>query len=86
MKYALSAGGSGTGDLLIRFDTEDLTTMPPSAIHEKKKNAKEMDNQKRDNAYVLPCRTGERLQEGQPLSTTVDEAGGDSGQRLQVIT
>ena len=35
--------------------------------------------QKRNDEFVFPCRTGEILQEGQPLSTVVYRAGPTSG-------
>ena len=42
MGYALNAGRSWTGDLLMA-DTEDLKTMPPSEIHVKAFKSKEVD-------------------------------------------
>ena len=36
-----------------------------------------MDIQEKDTVFVIPCMTGETLQEGQPLSTAVYQAGSD---------
>ena len=58
-------------------DTEDLKTMPPSEIHEKRFNPKEVDILKRNTEFVLPCRTGDILQEVHPLSTAMYKAGDD---------
>ena len=70
IRYVLKAVGSWTGDLLT-VDAEDLETMLPSESHMKRNKSKELDIQTRDNEFVFPGRTGEVLQEGQPLSTDV---------------
>ena len=64
---------SWTGDLLI-VDTDDLKTMPPSEIHVTRFKSKEVCGLKRNCKLVFPCRTGETLQERQPLSTAVNNA------------
>ena len=58
--------------------------MPPSEIHVKSFKSEEVDTQERERerermVFVFPCRTGGILQEAQPLSTAVCEAGGDFG-------
>ena len=45
-----------------------------------------MDNLKRDREFVFPCRTGELLQEGQPLSTAVYKAESDLRRESQQIS
>ena len=46
MEYALNAGRSWAGDLLVAH-AEDLKTVPPSEIHVKRIKSKEMDIQKK---------------------------------------
>ena len=75
MGYALNASGSWTGDLLIAC-TEDLKAMPPFEIHVKRVKSKEVHIQEK-HEFVCPSRTGETLQEGQPLSTAVYKESGD---------
>ena len=70
MGCALDAVRSCIGDPLI-VDTEDLKAAPPSEILIKRFQLQEVDTQKRGNELVIQCRTGELLQEGQPLSTAV---------------
>ena len=59
------------------MDTKDLKTIPPSEIHVKSFKSEEVDIPKRNSEFVFPCRTGEILKEGQPLSTAVYKAEGD---------
>ena len=56
---------------LLTVETEDLNTVPPSEIHVTRFKSKGVDIQTRDNEFVFPCRTGEIVQEGQPLRTAV---------------
>ena len=81
-EYALNAGGWWTGDL-FKADTEDLKTLPHLKVTYKNSIFNEVDIQKRDNEIALPCRVGEILQEGQPFSTAVFQAGGDVRQEFQ---
>ena len=53
--------------------------MPPSEIHVKRFESNEADV----NEFVFPCSTGEILQEGQPLPTTVYQAEEDLKQQVQ---
>ena len=73
--YALNAEGSWTGDL-VKVDTKNMQTIPPSEIHAKRFKSKEWTF-KTETEFVFPCRTGEILHEGQPLSAALYKAGGD---------
>ena len=63
--------------IFLIADTAHLQTNPPSETNVKRYKPKEVDILKRNTEFVFSCRTGEILQEEQPVTTAVYKAGGD---------
>ena len=69
--------------IFLIVGTEGLQTNPLSETNVKRFKPKDMDILKRNTEFVFSCRTGEILQEKQPVTTAVYKARGDGVRESQ---